>query len=289
MAVTHAPDNPPASRPGAPPARSRMRPLVVAWTFFRIGALNELQYRVNFFIQLVQSMMSLATALVVIALVFSYTPELGGWTRPELLALIGVHIAMGGIIKALIQPNMTRLIQDIREGKLDHSLTKPEDAQLLVSVTEFRIWHLVDVLVGAIVIAVALVQFGGEPGASPIGVWGVLSFAFAFALGIIMIYCFWVILTVGAFWIVRVEFITELFDGLYQAGRWPITIYPGWLRAAFTFLVPLAFAVTVPAEALTGRLTGSTLGLATLFTLGIAIVTRLLWRIGLRNYSGASA
>ncbi len=31
------------------------------WLFFRVGAMNELQYRVNFFIQLIQSLIELPT------------------------------------------------------------------------------------------------------------------------------------------------------------------------------------------------------------------------------------
>ena len=81
----------------------------------------------------------------------------------------------------------------------------------------------------------------------------------------------------------------DLFQGLYAAGRWPISIYPGWLRIGLTFLVPLAFAVTVPAEALTGRLTALTLvGAAGLAVLLMALA-RLVWRMGMRKYSGASA
>ena len=51
----------------------------------------------------------------------------------------------------------------------------------------------------------------------------------------------------------------------------------------------MAFATTVPAEALTGRLGVSTL----LWALGLAVLlaglARLVWRLGLRRYSGASA
>ena len=53
----------------------------------------------------------------------------------------------------------------------------------------------------------------------------------------------------------RANFYVQLFQSLYDAGRWPIGIYPDWLRAALTFLVPVAFAVTIPSEALLGRLT----------------------------------
>ena len=54
----------------------------------------------------------------------------------------------------------------------------------------------------------------------------------------------------------------ELFDGVFQTGRWPVGIYPGWLRYSVTFLVPIAFAVTVPAQAVTSRLEWQTLALA---------------------------
>ena len=53
--------------------------------------------------------------------------------------------------------------------------------------------------------------------------------------------------------------------------------------------MPIAFAVTVPAEALTGRLTVETLALAAGFALLLFLVTRWFWRFGLRHYSGASA
>ena len=260
------------------------RPLALTGSFLRIGALNELQYRVNFFLSLVQSVVAVATALVVLALVFSHTDSLGGWSSDELLVIMGVYVLMGGLIRSVIQPNMAQLMTDVAEGTLDYVLTKPADAQLLISVRRFQIWQSVDVLVGFALVVVALVRLG-----EPVDVTSVLAFAAALLLGALDIYCFWLILTTGAFWLTHVDFIIELFDGMYQAGRWPVTIYPGWLRIGFTFLVPLGFAVTVPASALTGRLSGWLLLGAVAFTAGLLAFTRWFWRLGLRNYSGASA
>jgi ABC-2 type transport system permease protein len=76
---------------------------------------------------------------------------------------------------------------------------------------------------------------------------------------------------------------------MYEAGRWPISLYPGWLRYGLTFIVPVAFATTVPAEALTGRLTWETLLIAVALAAVLFVVSRLFWRVGLRHYSGASA
>ena len=264
--------------------RDLIRPLRLFGLYFRVGALNELQYRANLAIQLFQSGIALGTGLIVLGLVFGQTTSLGGWSQSELLAVMGVHILMGGIINTAIQPNMERLMTDVREGTLDFILTKPEDAQVMISVREFRIWQSVDIVVGAVVLAVALSQIQAG-----IGVGSALVFGLTLFLGAVMIYCFWLLVTTAAFWVIRMDELHELFEGLYQSGRWPVTIYPGWLRVSLTFLVPIGFAVTVPAEALTSRLTVETLGLAAGFALVLFLVTRWFWRFGLRHYSGASA
>jgi ABC-2 type transport system permease protein len=261
-----------------------MRPLRLMWLFLRVGALNELQYRANFWLQLLQSGIAIGTGLAVLWLVFSRTPTLNGWLPAELLAVMGVHTLMGGLIGTLVQPNMERLRNDIRQGTFDFALVKPEDAQVLASVREVRIWRVVDVIVGAVVLAVAIGQLQ-----TVIGPLQALAFAVALLLGGLMIYSFWLILTTVAFWIVRIDEIAELFEGVYQSGRFPVDVYPGWLRTSLTFLVPIAFAVTVPAQALTGRLTAETLGVAFVFAVLLLAVARGFWRIGLRHYSGASA
>jgi ABC-2 type transport system permease protein len=80
-----------------------------------------------------------------------------------------------------------------------------------------------------------------------------------------------------------------IFQSMYEAGRWPVGIYPGWLRVMLTFLVPVAFAVTVPSEAVVGRLTPVELLGAVGLALALLVGSRLFWRIGIRYYSGASA
>lgn len=261
-----------------------MRALGLVWTYLRVGVLNDLQYRVNFFIQVLQSLVALAVGLIGLGLVFGHTTELGGWSQPELLVVMGVYILMGGLIRATIQPNMMRLIEDVQSGTLDHVLTKPADAQLLVSIREFRLWQLVDVVMGLGVLVVAVRRLEGQLEAGQVAV-----FLIVLALGGVMVYAFWLMLTSTAFWFIRVYEITNLFEGLYAAGRWPVTIYPQWMRVLLTFLIPIAFAVTVPAEALTGRLTPAML--AATFALAVLLmgVARVVWRLGLRSYGGASA
>ena len=253
-------------------------------TFLRVGVMNEMQYRINFVLQLVQSLLTVGTGLIVLAVVFSKTNELAGWSRPQLLAVMGVFTLVGGVIRTFIQPNMQRVVADIREGKLDFALTKPADAQLLVSIREVRFWQLTDVLVGIVVLIVAVVQLRSTTE------WPHLVLFVALLLsGLVSIYCFWLMLASAAFWLIRMDEVQELFDGLFRAGQYPVGIYPGWLKYGLTFIIPLAFAITVPSEAVTGRLAWESVAVMIGFTVVLMVISRWCWKRGLRRYGGASA
>ncbi len=92
---------------------------------------------------------------------------------------------------------------------------------MLVSVRRFQIWQAVDIISGLILLAVGISDL-----APPVGVVNALTFVVALAIGTAMIYCFWLVMTTGAFWVVRMENVAELFDGVYLTGRFPVGIYP---------------------------------------------------------------
>jgi ABC-2 type transport system permease protein len=262
----------------------RMNCLRLLAAFFRVSVIGEVAYRVNFFVQLAQSILSMVVSLGGLAVIFSYTDSLGGWRPDEILALVGVYFLVGGIIGAVVQPGMEQLIESVRDGTLDFMLTKPEDAQLIVSIGRIDIWKLIDIVLGLIVLVIALTRLGEN-----VGLWQAGIFILMLIAGMFIIYSFFLILATLSFWFVRVENILVIFQSMYEAGRWPVSLYPGWLRYGLTFIVPVAFATTVPAEALTGRLTWETLLLAVVLAVVLFAVSRKFWRIGLRHYSGASA
>jgi ABC-2 type transport system permease protein len=256
----------------------------VVWTYLRLSALNELQYRANLLLQLFNSVLGLAIGLAGLALVFYQTDTLSGWGPLELLVVVGVHTLISGFVRAVVQPNMYQIAEGVQDGSLDYTLTKPEDSQLLVSVTRFEMWRLVDVFVGLGVLIFAVTRLG-----KGIGLGEAAAFGVVLVCGGLIFYSFWLAIATTSFWVVRTWAMYEMFDRLYQAGRWPVGIYPSWLRFGLTFLVPVAFAVTVPAEALTARLAPLSLVLAPVMA-GLALIAaRWFWHVGLRHYSGASA
>jgi len=258
--------------------------IAVAAVHLRVNVLNELQYRSNFFLQILQTVLMTTNGVLIVALVYSKVDELNGWRRPELLAAIGVFTIVGGIMRAFIQPAVTHMIDDVQEGTFDFVLTKPVDAQLLMSVRRVEIWQLADVIVGIVIIAVAAPSLPAG-----LGIGEILSFLALLGAGAVIAYAMWVAIACAVFWVVKLPYLDNFFFYIARAAQFPISIYPTWLRVGLTTLVPLGIAISAPAQAITSRLTWTTVASAVAVMIAFVVLSRTLWKRGLRKYTGASA
>jgi ABC-2 type transport system permease protein len=154
----------------------------------------------------------------------------------------------------------------------------------MTSISRFGIWEIINIFLGFALLLVALARLGGN-----VGGLAALEFVAMLLTGAVIIYSFFLILATLAFWLVRVENILTIFQSMYEAGRWPISLYPAWLRYGLTFVIPVAFATTVPVEALTNRLNWETLLVAFGLAVILLMASRAFWKMGLRHYSGTSA
>jgi ABC-2 type transport system permease protein len=218
------------------------RAVRLLWLFLRLGAQHELAYRGNLGAQALLSGTNLAALLAFVAVVYGRTESLAGWRPPELLALWGVFHVLTGLLGAVVQPSLQRLVEDIHRGTFDQTLTKPVDAQLLASIQQVQVWRLLDTALGVALLAVAVAALPVR-----VGPGQALAFVVALLAGGAMVYGCCLALATLAFWLVRIENVLLAFLTFWEAGRWPVGLYPQWLRIGLTFVVPVAFATTVPA------------------------------------------
>ena len=185
---------------------------------------------------------SLVTQLLALSVVFSATSDLRGWGPNDLLVLVGIHFFIAGLIGIVMRPSMESLMEGIRLGTFDFLLLKPADSQLLASVQTVAPQSATDVVVGTGVIIFAMTRLGVA-----LGPLEVLLFLAMLLAGLVIVYSFLLLLATCAFWFVKLDNVLVIFQSLFgNAGRWPVTIFPGWLRPVLTFVVPIAFAVTGP-------------------------------------------
>ena len=71
--------------------------------------------------------------------------------------------------------------------------------------------------------------------------------------------------------------------------RYPVGLYPGWLRLLLTWIVPVGIMTTVPVQALTGALSPTMLAGSTILALALLIGASALFRFGVRRYASASS
>jgi len=256
--------------------------------FARVSVQNFAAYRFDFFMRLFMSFMQLGAELVIVYTIFHNTKSLRGWRWEHMLVLVGVYRIIAGGIRIYIVPNMRAVLEEIREGTLDYVLLKPVDSQLLVSIREFVFWRFTDILLGASAAACGAYYLGAQVTAVQLATFG-LMLAAAFAI----IYSIWLALATLGFWFIRIQNIEMVFWNVFEAGRYPVMIYPPWVQWSLTFLIPLAFVTTFPAGILTGdpaigvpRLAPLWAGLAAAVSV---VLSRWFWRFGLKHYSGASA
>ena len=261
-----------------------MRYLRLLGIFFRTELQFELAYRVNFIAELFGLVMIVATSLAAVLVLFAYSPTMNGWTLPQMLVLLGVFYIVQGIGELAFTPSFERFMEHVRLGTLDFILIKPASSQFLVSLRHFRISAIGQVVLGLGVVGAGMVQI-----ADTISAADVISFLVALACGLVLIYTLLLVLSTLAFWFVRVENLLVVYQAFLDAARFPVDIYPGWLRVTLSTVIPIGVAVTVPAQAVAGKLELAGLGTIVAVAIGAWLFAAWFWRFGLRSYTGASA
>lgn len=250
----------------------------------RLSLLLAMQYRWEFFLDGLMSVFWTATALIPLYLVFQERPVIAGWQYGEALLVIGFFSALDGVLKGAINPSLTTVIEHIRQGTLDFVLLKPADSQFLVSTQRFMPWRGLSFVAAALIFAYAFRELGRAPSlASVLLALGML------ACGVVLLYSMWILVISVAFRAVRIDNLRYLFEAIFDAARWPASVFKGVVSFLFTFIIPLALMTTYPAEALLGRLSGERLSGAVLLTLAFAFLARQIWRRSVRGYTSASS
>lgn len=263
-----------------------MRALRLIACFIGASFQEEAAHRANFIIGLFYSLLNLATGVLGVYVLFSQVTQVHGWDLPSTLALLGVYLIVSALRGLFIGPSLEALAGmdgEIWSGSFDFTLLRPLDVQFLVSLRKWRPLALFDLLLGLGVMAAVAAQPGFE-----LSLGQLAAFLLALLAGVLVLYAILLAFTGLVFWSPGVLF-TWVFDGLFQLARYPLGMYPGWLRMALTWVVPVGVITTVPAQALTGGLPplalASTLAFAFLLVGGASAV----FRFGLRRYASASS
>lgn len=261
-----------------------MRYLRLLRIFYRYSLLRELEYRVNFITNVFMSLFWLAWAILSLTIFFQHSDKIGDWTYNQVLIVVALYTLFNGIMEAFFRPNVSAILEQVRDGTFDFVLVKPVNAQFLGSLRSVVYWRLFDVAAGLVVIVYALKQLGITPAPGQVAAFGVML-----ASAIVIMYALWLMMVTLSFWFIKMDNLAELFYAFYETARFPITVYRGWVRAFLTFVIPIAFVTTVPASVLLGRAETDLVPWGIVLAAGLFIASNRFWNFALRSYSSASS
>jgi len=105
--------------------------------FWSTAFASQLEYQLNFLIELLAMLGTLLGSVFILSLFFTGGRQLGDWTWESALVIQGVYTLLDGLTNALLRPNLTEIVNYVREGTLDYVLLKPIDSQFWLSVKKF--------------------------------------------------------------------------------------------------------------------------------------------------------
>lgn len=243
-----------------------------------------LQYRAEFVVAIFVTAFYVFWNVVPMFVLWAQRPSIAGWSLAEAALVTAWFTFLRAILDGAVQPSLQAVVEHIRKGTLDFVLLKPADTQFLVSTAKFEVFNLVDAAAAVGLAAWALHRLHRAPSPAQVATALVLTVAAAAIL-----YALAILVIAAAFYVVRLDNLIYLFNSVFDAARWPASVFRGVWRVLFTFVVPLALMTTYPALALLGRLEATValraLGGAALF----AAVARAVWKRSIGHYRSASS
>ena len=258
------------------------RYLQVVKLFWGAAISAELEYRINFLLAALSSLGNLTGSLFGLFLFYRTGYTFSGWKWEEALVVLGIFTILQGFSSTFLAPNLSRIVDRVQQGTLDFVLLKPISSQFWLSANTVSPWGIPDIIFGVVLLLYSANKLGVEIG-------NYFLTAIPLLFGMVSLYSIWFMLGATSIWFVKIYNVTEVLRGLLEAGRFPMAAYPAAYRFFFTFIVPVAFLTTVPAEAMLGR--GDILWIAGAGILAIALLfaSRYFWQFALRFYTSASS
>lgn len=263
-----------------------MRIIRLIGTFIRLSVQEEMAHRANFLIAIFHSLLGVGTGIVGLWVLFAQVESIEGWTFAMTLALLGIYLMLEAVRQLFIEPSLDALAGmggAIWEGRFDFMLLHPINTQFLVSIHRWRLLAGFDLLVALAVLMTAIRQLEQR-----LAWTEVAAFLLALLVSVTILYSLLLGLTSLLFFSPGF-FYTWIFNSVVQMARYPLNLYPGWLRLLLTWVLPVGLMTTLPVQALTHNVAWPVFGGGILLALLLFVGASGLFHLGLRRYASASS
>jgi ABC-2 type transport system permease protein len=272
----------PAGGSAPSPLRRYLGIYAMLW---RNSLVREMSFKANFLLWIVVELLWFSLQLTFVGVMYLHTESIAGWSKWQVVLLIGASHFIQQIFQAFFLINCTNLSELVRTGKLDFLLMLPVNSRFIVSLRQLDLGAFVNAATAAAVMAYAARQLGLSP-----STFQILEFLVLCAAGITIHYSLMFLLASTCFWAVQAQGVVWAYYNLFNIARLPDAAFKGLFKVFFTFAIPMLLVSNVPAKLLVEKLDSP---FELFLLLGMAVVCLLIselgWRFSVRHYTSASS
>ena len=251
----------------------------------RNALVREMTFQLNFLLWIVVELLWFGLQLAFVQVIYLHTDSIAGWSKWQVVLLIGASQFIQQIFQALFLVNCTHISELVRTGNLDFLLLLPVNSRFILSVRQLDLGAFVNAGTAIGVMGFAAWQLELRPSAAQLVGFTLLALA-----GVLIHYALMFLLATISFWTVQAQGIVWTYYNLFNVARLPDAAFRGLFKVFFSYAVPMLLVANVPVKMLTDRLDSPwEIAVLLLMTLSCLTVSEVGWRIAVRRYTSASS
>ncbi len=220
----------------------------------------------------------------VIAVIYSHTRTVAGWTQYEMLMLVGTSMLIQRFLMGFFWSGIFEMGRNVRSGLFDFTLAQPGDPLFMASTRKLELDGLMNAFVAAGLVAYSAWKLGIHPGVGTVALYACMV-----GCGVVIHYSALVMAMSLAFWITSSQGVEGSYFTLMEFSRLPREAFSGIASVLFVWVLPVVVVSNGPArELLHGFEPLWVLGLAGATVAWFALAVTV-FRCGLKRYSSASS
>ena len=250
----------------------------------RYSLVRATMFRGDLFIWASVELLWISVNVVMVAVIYSHTRTVAGWSLYEMLILVGTSMLIQRFLMGFFWSGIFEMGRNVRNGLFDFILAQPRDPLFMASTRKLELDGLLNSVVAAALIIYSARKLGLHPGFADLALY-----AFMIGCGVVIHYSALVMAMSLSFWITSSQGVEGSYFTVMEFSRLPREALKGAAGLIFVWIIPAVVVSNAPArQILHGFDPSWTLGLCAATAAWFALAV-LMFRSGLRRYTSASS
>jgi ABC-2 type transport system permease protein len=211
----------------------------------RYSIVRTMMFRFDFIMWALVEFVWMGVNLLLIQVVYDHTDSIAGWSKYQMLLLVGSSMIVQRLIMGFFWTNLFEMARNIRSGHFDFFLAQPGNPLVMVSTRKIDLDGLANCVVAIAVVVFAINKLGLTPSVGELALYALMILC-----GLLINYSILLITVSLTFWLGAAQGIEGSYFTLMEFSRLPRQAFKGVASIIFVWFLPAVVVSNVPANLL---------------------------------------